>query len=284
MSKRKQDSSNAESDSDSDDVSFVDIDFEFFDPNPNVDYQALKRLLAQLFQRDADRFDLSALVDLILSQPTVGTTVKTDGIESDPYAILTVLNMHVHQNHPSIAALAAYFLEKTAPDPAFHATLRSLFAGSDTHVGLVLCERLVNMPVQTVPPMYRMLSDELKWALGDSEPYAFKYLLFVSRGYHLSDTEEEALANSAPSHKSKKAKKQKPQQTMSQERPTDGIYSFHPEDACIQEHTSHSVSYVFSSPEPREADSFGLDVRGRLMLVEASRWESLIARMSEVYV
>ncbi|KAJ7695207.1 p21-C-terminal region-binding protein-domain-containing protein [Mycena rosella] len=285
MAKRKQDSSNGESDSDSDDVSFVDVDFDFFDPNPNVDYHALKRLLAQLFQRDADRFDLPALVDLVLAQPTVGTTIKTDGLESDPYALLTVLNMHVHQAHPSVAALAAYFLEKTASDPPFHAALRALFAGNDTHVGLVLCERLVNMPVQTVPPMYRMLSDEIKWALADSEPYAFTHLLFVSRAYHLSPAEEEALANRAPSHKSKKSKKQKPQQPALQAAPADGIYPFHPEDVCIQEHALHALSYPFSSsPEPREADAFGLDVRGRLILVEAGRWEALVAQMGEVYV
>ncbi|KAJ7069999.1 p21-C-terminal region-binding protein-domain-containing protein [Mycena amicta] len=287
MSKRKQqDSSAADAASDSDsDVSFVDVDFEFFDPNPQVDYQALKRLLSQLFQRDAERFDLPGLVDLVLSQPTVGTTIKTDGIESDPYALLTVLNMHVHQTHPSIAALAAYFLEKTAPDLAFNTTLRTIFAGAETHVGLVLNERLVNMPVQTIPPMYRMLSDELKWALADSEPYVFTHLLFVSRTYHLSDAEEEALANSAPSHRSKKSKKAKPQQLAAQERPMDGIYSFHPEDTCIREHALHSITYPFStSPEPREADSFGLDVRGQLMLVEAGRWEALVAKMSEVYV
>jgi hypothetical protein len=35
------------------------------------------------------------LTELILSQPTVGTTIKTDGIESDPYALLTVLNIHL---------------------------------------------------------------------------------------------------------------------------------------------------------------------------------------------
>ncbi|KAJ7065927.1 p21-C-terminal region-binding protein-domain-containing protein [Mycena belliarum] len=284
MSKRKQDSG-VESDSDSDDVSFVDVDFDFFDPNPTVDYHALKRLLSQLFQRDADRFDLPALVDLVLAQPTVGTTIKTDGLESDPYALLTVLNMHVHQTHPSIAALAAYFLEKTAPDPPFHSTLQALFAGKSTHVGLVLCERLINMPVQTVPPMYRMLSDEIKWALADSEPYAFTHLLFVSRVYRLSPSEEEALANRAPSHKSKKTKKQKPQEPALQAPPLDGVYPFHPEDVCIQELALHSLSYLFSSSsEPREADAFGLDVRGRLMLVEAGRWEELVARMGEVYV
>jgi protein BCP1 len=74
----------------------VDVSFDFFDPNPKVDYHAIKRLLSQLFQRDAEQLHTHELTELVLSQPTVGTTIKTDGIESDPYAILTVLNMHLH--------------------------------------------------------------------------------------------------------------------------------------------------------------------------------------------
>jgi protein BCP1 len=38
---------------------------------------------------------------------------------------------------------------------------------SHNHVGLVFSERLINMPVQTVPPMYRMLDNEIKWAIDD---------------------------------------------------------------------------------------------------------------------
>ncbi|KAJ7729701.1 p21-C-terminal region-binding protein-domain-containing protein [Mycena maculata] len=286
MSKRKVDPSTDDDDGSGSDVSFVDVDFEFYDPNPTVDYHALKRLLGQLFQRDAERFSLAALTDLVLAQPTVGTTIKTDGIESDPYALLTILNMHVHAAHPAIAAIAEYFLEKTATaDPPFHAALRALFAAPDAQVGLVLCERLVNMPVQTVPPMYRMLGDEIKWALGDGEPYAFTNLLFVSRAYHLSPSEEEALANAAPSRRSKKSKKQKPQQPAHQHAPADGIFPFHPEDAVIKEHALHSLSYALSAdPAPREPDAFGLDVRGSVMLVEATRWDALVARMAEVYV
>ena len=75
----------------------VNVDFEFFDPNPNVDYLALKRLIGQLFQADAELLHPNALAELILSQPLVGTTVKTDGIDSDPYAVLTVLNTHIHK-------------------------------------------------------------------------------------------------------------------------------------------------------------------------------------------
>ena len=76
------------------------MDFEFFDPNPQIDYLALKRLLSQLFQGDAESLHVNEFADLILSQPLVGTTVKCDGRESDPYAVLTVLNMHVHQVGP----------------------------------------------------------------------------------------------------------------------------------------------------------------------------------------
>ncbi len=100
-------------------------------------------------------------------------------MESDPYALLTVLNMHKHkvhgvpflvnfsltlkeQDHPSVKALAHYFLDKSSADPAFHATLQGLFSQTESHVGFVLCERLINMPVQVIPPMYRMLMDEMK--------------------------------------------------------------------------------------------------------------------------
>jgi BCCIP len=50
-----------------------------------------------LFDADAQLFDLSALTDLILSQPLLGSTVKVDGNETDPYAFLTVLNLEQHK-------------------------------------------------------------------------------------------------------------------------------------------------------------------------------------------
>ena len=37
------------------------------------------------------------LSELVAGQATVGSTIKTDGKESDPYAYLSVLNLHGHQ-------------------------------------------------------------------------------------------------------------------------------------------------------------------------------------------
>lgn len=74
----------------------VNVDFEWFDPQP-IDFHGMKNLLRQLFDNDAQIFDMSALADLILSQPTLGSTVKVDGNESDPYAFLTILNLQEHK-------------------------------------------------------------------------------------------------------------------------------------------------------------------------------------------
>lgn len=84
------------------DTDILDVEFEWFDPQPKHDFQGLKVLLRQLFDVDAVLFNLSELVDLILAQPLLGSTVKVEGNESDPYAFLTVLNLHEHRVRSNI--------------------------------------------------------------------------------------------------------------------------------------------------------------------------------------
>ena len=75
----------------------LDVEFEWFDPQPEHDFHGLKTLIRQLMDVDAQLLELSALTDLILAQPLLGSTVKVDGNESDPYAFLTVLNLYEHR-------------------------------------------------------------------------------------------------------------------------------------------------------------------------------------------
>jgi protein BCP1 len=78
------------------------------------------------------------------------------------------------KDHPSIKPFVEYVLSKTNSDLALHAVLEETLApSSHTHIGLILSERLVNMPVQVVPPMYRMLADEIKWAVEEVTPCPF---------------------------------------------------------------------------------------------------------------
>jgi protein BCP1 len=99
----------------------LNVDFEWFDPQPAFDLHGLKVLLRQLFDADAPLFDLSALADLILSQPLLGSTVKVDGNETDPYAFLSVLNLQQHQVESKPPSLKLYLsLALVIQDPKKH--------------------------------------------------------------------------------------------------------------------------------------------------------------------
>lgn len=61
-----------------------------------------------------------------------------------------------------------YVLEKTISHPQMHQMLRELFSKtSNQQVGLILSQRLINMPVQVAPHMYRLLADEIRWAMDE---------------------------------------------------------------------------------------------------------------------
>jgi len=246
----------------------------FFDPIADIDWHGVKRLLVQLLQADARLFHLHLLTDLILSQRLVGSTVKCDGRESDPYAFLSVLNLNVHADHPSIKSLTEYFLSKADPNSALRAVLEdALVSSSNSHVGLILSERLVNMPVQIVPPMYRMLADEVKWAVEEGEPFNFEYYLIVTRIYYLSPEELVDLGQNPDRVKRRRG----------EVKTHDTPRFFHPEDEQFQQASTHFIHYQFTDAQPREADSFGLDTRGCLMFVSADKLPHIISDIQQRY-
>ncbi|KAJ9049169.1 Mss4p nuclear export [Entomophthora muscae] len=130
-----------------------------------------------------DKVNTSELADLILSQPLIGSTIKTDD-DDDALAIFTVLNINVHDDKPCIRQIKDYILSNASKNPEFQKVASTLFRpDSPQHIGLLLNERLINMPVQLIPPMYKMLSEELQWAIDDKEPYNFEYFLLLSKTY-----------------------------------------------------------------------------------------------------
>ncbi|GAA5917440.1 hypothetical protein JCM6882_008665 [Rhodosporidiobolus microsporus] len=300
------------------DVEMLDVSFSFFDPQPQ-DYHSFKHLFSQLLQGDAAALDLGGVADLVLEQKLVGSTVKTDSgegdekaREGDPYAVLTVLNLNVHRTNPALASLTSYLLSKLPSSSPFHQTLSSLLetpadgssAAERKHVGLVLSERLVNMPVQVVPPMYRMLGEELDWAREDGEPYHFHSLLFLSRVFRSSASQLEedpnaaleaqnaVLAGSASAGKKGGAgaaggkgnkKKKMGQHVGQEEKEEEQTWLYHAEDEFIQKFSTHH--HIFNYTQARrtegggEQDAFGVDARGQLMLVPWDKFGEIVEGM-----
>lgn len=258
----------------------LDVDFEWFDPQP-IDFHGLKTLLRQLFDVDAQLFELSALVDLILSQPTLGSTVKVDGNETDPYAFLTVLNLHEHRENPAISTLIKYFSSKSSSSPNLTTLPTLLSPSSDAQVGLILCERFINMPSQIVPPMYTMLLEEMNWALEEKEPYNFTHYLIVSKTYKEVESKLESLEiDDRPSKKKKGAQKRSGS--------SNDTFFFHPEDEVLQKHASGWGDFTFTkegddgaSDSRRAFQEMGVKPSGHMILIEGGKFEAAVKAVAE---
>ncbi len=247
----------------------VNVDFEWFNMKPDVDFHGIKNLLRQLFDIDSQLFDLSGLTDLILSQPTIGSTVKVDGEDTDPYAFLTILNMYEHREKPVMKDLIEYIIKKSKSIPSM-SQLAGLVAGSPTPVGLILTERLINIPPEIGPPMYAMLLDEIESAVDDKEPYEFTHYLIMSKTY----MEVESLLDQEDAPRQKKSKAGKSARE---------VFYFHPEDEVFQRHALAYGDYEYTKDEgDAKADSkrafqeLGIKPQGHAILIEAKNFEGAV--------
>ena len=238
-----------------------------------MDFHGLKLLLRQLFDVDAQLMDISALANLILAQPLLGSTVKCDGNESDPYAFLTVLNLREHKDKLEIQKLQQYIAERASRNPSLSPVLETL-KGKDT-VGLILTERLVNVPVEVAPPMYKMLLEEMTWAKDEKEPYDFTQYLIISKTYREVESKLDQEEDRPQKKKKKSSKKAE-------------VFNFHPEDTIIQRSAlAHGdYSYVKEGSDEdadmkRTFQDYGIKPQGHMMLIEASKYESIVSAMEE---
>lgn len=216
----------------------VNVDFDFFNIE-EIDYHAIKHLLVQLFHSDSQDLELHTLTDLILSQSGVGTTIKVDGKESDPYAFLTAVNLNSNNSIGCISNLSTYLLNraKSASNQSLYNTLNQLLSSeSSSQVGLLLGERLVNMPVVLMPHMLRFLLEELESASKSvsipkyassitkntkGQAYNFTHYLIPARTYIESDNDVE-MDDQGPTKKQRGGNNSK-------------LQTFHPEDDITQD-------------------------------------------------
>lgn len=246
----------------------VNVEFEWFNFDPEVDFHGTKTLLRQLFDVDANLFNMSALSDLVLSQPTIGSTIKVDGKANDAYALLTVLNTAVHQNKEPMNAILKYLVNKAQSNPSLAPVANVLNSGK--HVGLIFSERLINMPSELAPPLYSMLVDEVEAAVEDKEPYEFSHYLILSKTYQELESKLDQ-----ENQKRKKAKEEA------------GVYYFHVEDEVLQKHAEAYGNFNYTKEDESVADSkrafqeMGVKAHGHMILIEASKFPGAVKAVNE---
>lgn len=284
MSKRKQGAGDkivkndlpADDDSgDDEDFDVLDVDFEWFDPQPEFDFHGIKTLLQQLFDADAHLFDFSALTDLILAQPTLGSTVKVDGNKTDAYAFLSVVNLQEHKDKPFVNKIAQYILSKAKSKPDLAPLAELLSQSTIPPIGLIFTERLINVPAEVVPPMYTMLLEEMEWAIQDSEPYNFSHYLILSKTY----TE---IASKLDAEEGRPKKK-----TKGAGGSFETMY-FHPEDEVLQRNAVCHGGFDYStkqddghSDSKRAFQELGIKPQGHAILVAGDKFKAAVQQVAE---
>lgn len=201
----------------------------------------------------------------------MGSTVKVDGNETDAYAFLSVINLQQHASNPAVSKVTDYLRAKAASTPTL-APLAALLAQSPlASIGLILTERLINVPSEVVPPMYSMLLEEIEWAIAEAEPYAFTHYVILSKTYSEVASKLDA-EDDRPKKKSKAAKSGK-----------DNLFYFHPEDEVFERSALCAGSFTYStkvddgrSDSKRAFQEMGIKPQGHIVLVEAGKFRGAV--------
>lgn len=181
----------------------VQVDFETRSPE-DCDSHGLKQLLRQLFLKS--NVDLEALAQIIISQNYVGSVVKQcldDGQDDDDdddgsdgvFGITTVINITKRKEEPCIKQVRQLLttLANDNADDRVKALVNKILSDDANHVGLIINERILNIPAAISVPLFTSLQNELDKALKKNMPYSFQYLVWICKTYKTSDDESEVL-------------------------------------------------------------------------------------------
>lgn len=171
---------------------------------------AIKRLLRQTLSHDDELIDVHPLASLILSEGVrlgAGSSVKTDGEESDPWGLIAAVDVHQCK-----VGQAYHFLEShtnVQDDPGFKPFLDYLMSSlpkqspirpllgpssppaSSSRPALIFSLRMLNLPLPLMPPLYKMLLSELDAKQpGREQVPGFTHALIWGRGYRLEGGQE----------------------------------------------------------------------------------------------
>lgn len=182
----------------------LQADFEGRNPE-DCDFHGIKQLLRQLFLKS--NVDLGALAQIIISQNYVGSVVKQcldDGQDDDDdeddgsdgvFGITTVLNITKRKDENCVKQIRTLLttLANENADQKTKELINKIISNDAEHVGLVINERILNIPAAISVPLFTSLQTELEKAVKKNMPYTFQYLIWICKTYNNGEESSEVL-------------------------------------------------------------------------------------------
>jgi protein BCP1 len=237
----------------------IDVDFEFFEFKKAIDYHAVKRLISVIFQDEAENLTPGHYADMIIENTDYGTTVKCDGVESDPYAMMTMVPLIKDQNG-TVKNFIISKCQKHAPEDV-QQKVKSVL--NEKKVLWWLNERLINMPVDIAGPMAKMLKEELEKAKIEAD-----YVVYIAKTYleHSAASEEAPVSSIAK-------KKKKPKKALNDE------FFANQEDELIEKYADFFFRYDpvvnRTSDVMNVFHDCGLDLGRKVFFLKHDNWKKL---------
>ena len=129
--------------------------------------------------------------------------------------------------------------------------------------------------------MYKMLLEEIQWAVEEKEPYTFTHFLILSKTYQeMKSTVDEEDDSTRKHKKQKKANRKGGSET----------FYFHPEDEVLHKHASifgdfeYVKEAVDGQPDSKRAfQELGIKPKGHMILIEAGKFEGAVKAMQAYF-
>ncbi|KAH8929088.1 hypothetical protein BT69DRAFT_1276629 [Atractiella rhizophila] len=293
----------------------VDVSFTFTQPH-TLDFQSIKHLLTQLLADTIsdESFPYNELADLIIAQKDVGNFVRVADSEEDDgegeggkeeeaeddakeaekeeepypgdaYGFLTLLDLDEHGTKPALQTLLTTLASSCPHSNPLHQILSS----PPSSTALILGERVVNMPLDLVPHLYRLLAQDLLSGNKKYKSYIFLSRVFVPTNDHelsftgtSTNNEGEDNKNEGempPKKKKKKSKSNSNSGGRGDVVKDEDMFPYHPETVFVASLASSS----FTTPvklAPKHEDGLasipGVENALRVMCVPGEKWEELV--------
>ena len=192
------------------------VDFEYVAPSEPYFHFVRTMLVTYLDGEEQENFDMSAMADYLLERASIGSVIASSLGDEDPeknpmyanlpdeefekiaqrfnaqrevYGFLSIASLSwSHEKLPWLGAVYKYVIAKAdkffEQNPAKSKHLKQII---DTkNVGLLVSERLVNMPPDVVPKLHEQLPEDLAFTkeqddIEDPKEFEYEYLLVLSK-------------------------------------------------------------------------------------------------------
>lgn len=194
------------------DESDVEVTLDFYDPR-DKDVSAISSFLDPWVRRIGHGLNAEPLSKVVCAQTRVGTTVRVEDDDA-PVGFISCLNVRRHND--LLSALRKRLLRECG-DVKSGEEVKKVLDGcmkgegryENEKMGLILTERVVNMPPPVIPKLLEALFCEIEWAVEDEptrelrEDYRFGWYLYVT----------EAVTETVPNGSGDSGTKKKKQKT-----------------------------------------------------------------------